>query len=385
MRTVFAFIFIAAISTHAQAQTTALDVCNTLARSGLVDTHSSVQREAIANQEFELFCSQKGSLKSSFAQKSKSFSASFARVAQKYSGSAGLSSASGMSEQQFEAVCERGSSEFAKDYSSQIQTSVGSVLAANVAKCVQGAVGGNTDIVYGNIQISYGGDTLTANIHREAPNTSDPLTFTGITPSSEVGDCRANSKPAAGAVLLNNLSIECDLRQNDGAYPELIRGTMSFRTAKQAGKSVEFDVRRPGRYNEQDVQNAIERALAGSIVAFNAPACPQGWQPFPAAAGRMIVGAGSGNSDGLGKALSARKAGDTGGLEQVQLSVDELPGHRHGVYRHSGEKLASGGVNGSNSDDSGTRVREWETGAAGKDRPHENMPPYLALTYCIRG
>lgn len=374
------------VSTSANSETGALDVCNTLAKSGLVDTHSIVQQESVASHEFEMFCSQKGSLRKSYANKSRSFTAAFSRIADKFSGSAGAASGSSMTEQQFEAVCERGSGDFAREFSTEVMNSKGSILAAHVADCVNGAIGGHTDIVYGSVALSYDGGTLSADISRKARVEHNPLKFTGISPSTQIEKCTANSSDAFGEVLRNNLTIQCQLKKQDnGEYPALLRGFMSFRTVDDVGKSIEYDVRRPDKFNRQDVVNAIEAALYGSVVAFQRKDCPEGWRPYADAAGRVIVGTGEGNTDGLGRPLAKRGLGDYGGEEQVQLSVAELPSHRHGVYRHSGERLQSGGVNGSNSDDDKTHVREWETGAAGSDQPHNNMPPFIALTYCVRG
>lgn len=361
-------------------------MCNTLAKSGLVDTHSIVQQESVASHEFEMFCSQKGSLKTSYASKNRSFTAAFSRVADRFSGSAGATSGSGMTEQQFEAVCERGADDFAREFSSAVSNSKGSILAAHVADCVNNAIGGHTDIVYGSVSLSYDGGTLTADISRKARVEDNPLKFAEISPSTQIEACTANSRDALGEVLRNNLTIQCQLKQQDnGEYPPLLKGFISFRTVDDVGKSVEYDVRRPDKFNRQDVINAIDNALRGSVVAFQRDECPAGWIPYADADGRVIVGTGEGNADRFGRPLVKRNLGDHGGEERVQLSVSELPGHRHGVYRHSGERLKSGGVNGSNSEDSGTKVREWETGATGGDQPHNNMPPFIALTYCVRG
>ena len=53
----------------------------------------------------------------------------------------------------------------------------------------------------------------------------------------------------------------------------------------------------------------------GTVMAFDSASCPSGWIPYSAGAGRVIIGAGSGNTDDQGNALSLRSVGQTGGME----------------------------------------------------------------------
>ena len=68
----------------------------------------------------------------------------------------------------------------------------------------------------------------------------------------------------------------------------------------------------------------------------------------------------------------------TGGAEQHQLSIDQMPAHNHG-YRSVYPSNAIGNVNGTNA---GGR---WEdTNWTGGDQPHNNMPPFYSLIYIMR-
>lgn len=70
---------------------------------------------------------------------------------------------------------------------------------------------------------------------------------------------------------------------------------------------------------------------------------------------------------------SAHAAGSTGGEETHKLTVDEMPSHTH--KQSIGSTAMTGNaplVNGFNSFGE-------DTGAAGGDQPHNNMPPYLAV------
>jgi hypothetical protein len=52
----------------------------------------------------------------------------------------------------------------------------------------------------------------------------------------------------------------------------------------------------------------------GAIFAFN-DVCPAGWSELSSGKGRVLVGAGSGNTDALGAALTSRSIAAVGGLE----------------------------------------------------------------------
>jgi microcystin-dependent protein len=99
--------------------------------------------------------------------------------------------------------------------------------------------------------------------------------------------------------------------------------------------------------------------------------------------GRMPVGTGSGSG------LTPRSLADSGGLENVILSNAEMPSHVHSQPSH---------VHSSHDHASGVAVTPGElpialppmpantgsaggddTGSAGSDQAHENMPPFLAL------
>jgi microcystin-dependent protein len=98
---------------------------------------------------------------------------------------------------------------------------------------------------------------------------------------------------------------------------------------------------------------------------------PNGWtlcdgtDGTPDLQDRFVVGAGS-----------QYTVGETGGEEEHQLTVDEMPSHNHNANSTSstnnfdvsgGDVLGVGG-----SDD------------VGGDQPHENRPPYYSLAYIMK-
>lgn len=75
-------------------------------------------------------------------------------------------------------------------------------------------------------------------------------------------------------------------------------------------------------------------------------------------------------------------AGSTGGKEKVQLTIEELPAHNHGIPPrppwYSAEVTESGdSILGSSSSLKGrTAYNTWYTG---NNKAHENMPPYKSV------
>ena len=90
---------------------------------------------------------------------------------------------------------------------------------------------------------------------------------------------------------------------------------------------------------------------------------------------------------GQGAGLSPRAPGERGGVEQVTLAVGQLAAHTHArsasgaqgtTDSPAGAAPAGGGEYGA---PDGTKLAP--TGKSGAGRPHDNMPPFLALSYII--
>ncbi len=162
--------------------------------------------------------------------------------------------------------------------------------------------------------------------------------------------------------------------------------------------------------------------FVGEIKVFPYAAVPQGWAPcngqlLSIAENRglySIIGTtygGDGKTTfalpdlrgaaplqaGQGPGLSNRKLGERGGHAAESLTLDELPIHVH-VVRVSttlGTATAPGGKVWAKSG-TGKNQKMYATQAgtspqmnssafavAGGNQPHNNMPPYLALSFCI--
>jgi hypothetical protein len=133
------------------------------------------------------------------------------------------------------------------------------------------------------------------------------------------------------------------------------------------------------------------------VAAFNSAAkdgmCPKGWAPFDAAVGRFVVGAGNTtNKDMNGTHLSNRPSfkedaeNATGGEEKHVLTVAEMPAHDHanGVYNQL-MKL-KGGWTAKFGDDGNEVTLDTSLPMAmtGGNQAHNNVPPFIALYYCIK-
>lgn len=106
---------------------------------------------------------------------------------------------------------------------------------------------------------------------------------------------------------------------------------------------------------------------------------------LPDLQGRSVVGVGQ------GRGLAPRTQGELGGAEQVTLTAQQVAPHTHGVAASSqgGSKNPAGALPAYNADAApyGTRTDLTMSPSMitpnGGGQPHDNMPPYLVLNYCI--
>jgi microcystin-dependent protein len=109
---------------------------------------------------------------------------------------------------------------------------------------------------------------------------------------------------------------------------------------------------------------------------------------LPDLRGRVPIGVGQ------GPGLSPRQLGEAGGEEQVALTVQQMPSHVHALFGSSQNANAvspSGALPAAklrttlyqSGGDPDVQLHPGAIGAKGGGQPHENMQPYLALTWCI--
>ena len=95
---------------------------------------------------------------------------------------------------------------------------------------------------------------------------------------------------------------------------------------------------------------------------------------------------------GTGPGTSTRFIGELGGTETVTLTTTQMPQHTHALKASSGLSTGAAGANGVlaatsvNMYGSGpptTPMAAQAISAQGGAQPHENMAPYLAVSYII--
>ncbi|MGA8153990.1 MAG: tail fiber protein [Terriglobales bacterium] len=107
---------------------------------------------------------------------------------------------------------------------------------------------------------------------------------------------------------------------------------------------------------------------------------------LPDMRGRVPVATGQGTN------LSNRVIGQLGGQETVALTVDQMPRHRHSLHASSaganslapaGSVLADSTQAIYNTQSPDATLKPGSVGKTGGGAPHENMPPFLAMTCVI--
>lgn len=108
---------------------------------------------------------------------------------------------------------------------------------------------------------------------------------------------------------------------------------------------------------------------------------------LPDLRGRVAV------SSGQAPGLSDHQLGQLGGDETVMLTTDELPAHSHAMAAnssHGANASPAGKVPGHSSSGTvyadasdGSRMKSHTIMPTGGNQSHNNVQPYLALSYCI--
>ena len=138
------------------------------------------------------------------------------------------------------------------------------------------------------------------------------------------------------------------------------------------------------RLKRIDSDLSVFRDASGFVAAFERDKtrpCPSGWGLFEPAGGRFIVGAGDNSfKDVNGIDLTDHSVGVVGGEERHKLTEAEMPNHRHAIARSANE------INDHVAKFVGdtAMANRSSTDATGGDQPHNTMPPFVALYYCIK-
>ncbi|MEQ8297062.1 MAG: hypothetical protein RIB55_11310 [Nitratireductor sp.] len=205
----------------------------------------------------------------------------------------------------------------------------------------------------------------------------------------------AASSLLAGLIASQARAQDCDIRNLEGTgnSTQVAQANFTCMTARLTATLARIEA----------LESELEpfRRASGIVAAFDRSeedACPRGWERFAPAGGRMIVGAGVNNNvDENGQSLSRYPAlmddpdGAQGGAEWHALKAEEMPTHSHefngtSVLRGqwTGLPAVALSVGGEGAGVHQPFVPEGTISETGGSQPHNNMPPYLALYYCIR-
>lgn len=125
-----------------------------------------------------------------------------------------------------------------------------------------------------------------------------------------------------------------------------------------------------------DVTQSGGNIPTGGIIIWSgaSDAVPDGWafcdgtNNTPDLRDRFVLSAGTNHT-----------IGETGGAEEVTLTVAQMPEHTHkALYGNKG--FSTGSITGINRNEQSI----FETGATGGSQPHPNMPPYYVLAYIMK-
>lgn len=400
MKIILAVVALSAgvISHQALAQD-AVKVCDTLARSGLIDTQSQTTRSEQAAHEVDLFCNEESRFESNYATKSKGFRSAFKKVGVSLGLSGNAASGSGFTSSDFKKMCTDRRSNLRTSYFQQYDISTGSGLASNVVDCLR-IVSENQEYVYGEVSLTPNGKSIVANIKRKGSLNNGIYYFSGINASSDFGNCTIGDKPAISAELFENLSISCEVSAENNVYPPRVAGTLLFcRPDGSCGDPLTFDVTKKS-YVEQVLEehinslksrfDTLERSLAGSVVAFaNAvesggthPECPIGWELYGPAQGRFVRGY---DRDGL---VDPRSNPADSEVRRKIGSIwdDTVISHNHTANMEIGaepldqyaQALQAAGAHGR------VGVMYTSTGLTNPYGSEETSPKSVVLLYCIK-
>ena len=115
---------------------------------------------------------------------------------------------------------------------------------------------------------------------------------------------------------------------------------------------------------------------SGAVMAF-ATTCPkEGWTSYNEADGRFILGVGTGP---LKQFVGLHTEG---GEEEVTLKLSQMPKHQHLLPVSKNHPEKEWGVKADTSKGNWTGTAHRSSDFRGGSKPHNNMPPYIALYFC---
>lgn len=332
MRISVSMILLAGVmfSGAAEAQISA-SLCSRLLDSELIDTRSELQIYSSSNQEFTDFCSQKSNYSSRMSGRSSSFQAGFESFTKALNLGFGSSRTSGMTEQQFEKVCDRGARDFASFMQNSAQESSGAYVAEQFNDCISVLVSANQTFLTGQIKETgvddrfiaefkyFSGQDGPSSVYLSAINGDDIACY----PSAAAATANEGRIPDDDKrwFVSGDRSITCVMPnhqlQAGGIFEFSSQGGDRFRTVDYSylSSSVENQIRDSiaasfsGRLSEidqrvQEIETGPSYIIpSGTVAMFELSECPVGWSSYDGLVGRVMVGA---TADRIGNDIGSR-------------------------------------------------------------------------------
>lgn len=143
-----------------------------------------------------------------------------------------------------------------------------------------------------------------------------------------------------------------------------------------------------------DIVSAGSDLPAGAVVAFTdlpvkhdgSATCPSGWEEAAELRGRFVIGADPSNPFGSDNPTGVS---NTGGAHVVTLTEQQMPQHKHLTNNATNQTFSPFGLMSRTlTGMGGTPAVNYPTysltDTAGGGQAHNNMPPYIAMTWCKR-
>lgn len=150
---------------------------------------------------------------------------------------------------------------------------------------------------------------------------------------------------------------------------------------------------------EAEIRDSMNNVLPehAIILVASGDGCPIGWVSYSEAAGRFVVGVGSGKDDG--KTHHSFDFGNLGGHYRHTLTEPELPAHTHRLFVGQSDRSHLWGQSDRESKTQSTHAFDgWNLGhyqrsaelrqltePAGTGADHIHLPPYVPLYLCRQG
>ncbi|QUJ68951.1 hypothetical protein KDD30_07755 [Photobacterium sp. GJ3] len=282
-----------------------------------------------------------------------------------------------------------------KEYFSSVKTMIDQRLLTSWNTCIRDMLNKRIEdsgvYAFAELQPSFDNFFIFVRYYKRV---GDPksLEIKSILPSSV--KCTYNNKPLPIKITSDKFVLDCHKEASESVSVNL-NTTLGYTrpSMKLPGKIIKeitMDGLNARLDDLEELLSSYPKIPSGAVMAFDLEKCPTGWgwHPFRGAQGRFILGIGNNNEsnkDQNGQVLTNWKLGNNGGEENHKLTVSEMPAHSHAGYRVPWGRLDwDGGPSADFWARNGGKYQKYQTSVVGGNNSHNNMPPFIALLYCVK-